>query len=65
MPTKHLSSNDPDQHSLVMHHMILGWPAGYLTLAGSYGPVEWNNALYIHHHQDSKSHVSISCHDGA
>ena len=51
---KHLSSNDPDQHSLVMHHMILGWPAGYLTLAGSYGPVEWNNALYIHHHQDSK-----------
>ena len=51
---KHLSLEDPDQHSLIMHHLILGWPAGYLTLGGSYGPVSWNNALFLRNHQNNE-----------
>lgn len=35
---KHLSSNDPDQRLVITSWY--GWPAGCLTLAGDYGPVE-------------------------
>jgi len=50
---KHLSVEDPDQYSLVMHHLMLGWPAGYLSLGGSYGPVTWHQALSLHDHQNN------------
>lgn len=36
----------PDLHSLVMHQLTLGWPAGYLTLEASYGPVLWSPAWH-------------------
>ena len=37
----------PDLHSLVMHHHLLGWPEGYLTLNASFGPVIWSSTLYV------------------
>ncbi|WP_271271072.1 Gfo/Idh/MocA family oxidoreductase [Aliamphritea hakodatensis] len=51
----YLDPDDPDMHSLVMHQITLGWPAGYLTLNDSYGPVCWSPVLYADNHLDSSS----------
>jgi len=48
----YLDPAQPDLHSLTMHQMTLGWPAGYLTLEASYGPVSWSAALHDAHAQD-------------
>jgi thiazolinyl reductase component of yersiniabactin synthetase len=43
---------DPDQHSLIMHQLVLAWPSGYLTLVSSHGPVIWTPALHLRAHAD-------------
>lgn len=48
----YLDPGDPDLHSLVMHQLTLGWPAGYLTLEASHGPVLWTPALYDPQHRE-------------
>ena len=47
-----LDPDDPDLHSLSMHHMTLGWPSGYLSLNASHGPVVWTSAPYDAGHRD-------------
>lgn len=37
----YIDPQDPDMHSLVMHHMMLGWKEGHLSLISGYGPVIW------------------------
>ena len=50
----YLDPGDPDLHSLVMHQLTLGWPAGYLTLEASHGPVLWTPALYDPQHRERR-----------
>lgn len=45
-----LDPSDPDMHSLVMHQASLMWPAGYLTLEASYGPVLWTGHFHDAQH---------------
>lgn len=46
----YLDPQDPDMNSLAMHHIMLGWDAGYLTMVDSYGPVHWTPVLHADHH---------------
>ncbi|MFC0708267.1 Gfo/Idh/MocA family oxidoreductase [Azorhizophilus paspali] len=46
----YLDPSDPDMHSLVMHQASLLWPAGYLTLEASYGPVLWTGHFHDTQH---------------
>lgn len=48
----YLDPADPDMFSLVMHQASLIWPAGYLTLAASYGPVLWTGVFHDPRHGD-------------
>ncbi|MFC0139201.1 Gfo/Idh/MocA family oxidoreductase [Erwinia mallotivora] len=50
----YLDPADPDMFSLVMHQATLFWPAGYLTLASSHGPVVWTGAFHdpLHHNRE-------------
>ncbi|WP_211090200.1 Gfo/Idh/MocA family oxidoreductase [Pseudothauera nasutitermitis] len=46
----YLDPADPDMFSLVMHQASLAWPAGYLTLEASYGPVLWTGVFHDPQH---------------
>lgn len=46
----YLDPADPDMFSLVMHQASLMWPAGYLTLEASYGPVLWTGVFHDPQH---------------
>lgn len=50
-----LDPQDPDQHSLIMHQMTVGWTSGYLSLATSYGPVLWCPVFHDPAHADPGS----------
>jgi len=49
----YIDPSDPDQHSLVAHQCQIGWPAGTLSLAGSYGPVLWTPTFFDEQHGTS------------
>ncbi len=49
-----LDPSDPDMHSLVMHQASLMWPAGYLTLEASYGPVLWTGHFHDAQHDSQE-----------
>lgn len=49
-----LDPSDPDMHSLVMHQASLMWPAGYLTLEASYGPVLWTGHFHDAQHNSQE-----------
>lgn len=49
-----MDPGEPDQHSQVMHHCDFIWPSGYLSLAATYGPVNWTPALYMPGHHDEQ-----------
>lgn len=49
----YLDPDDPDLHSLAMHQLTLGWPAGYLSLEASHGPVLWTPALHDPQHREA------------
>ncbi|WP_019448445.1 Gfo/Idh/MocA family oxidoreductase [Cupriavidus sp. BIS7] len=51
----YLDPTDPDMHSLVMHRITLGWPAGYLSLDATHGPVTWTPTLALPGHHDTSS----------
>ena len=49
----YLDPDDPDLHSLCMYQLTLGWPAGYLSLEASHGPVLWTPALHDPQHREA------------
>jgi yersiniabactin synthetase, thiazolinyl reductase component len=66
----HIDPSDPDQHSLVTHQCQVGWSAGNLSLAGSYGPVLWAPTFFDGQHNTScesifarVSHQNALCFD--
>jgi thiazolinyl reductase component of yersiniabactin synthetase len=53
----YIDPSDPDQHSLVTHQCQVGWPAGNLSLAGSYGPVLWAPTFFDEQHNTSSESI--------
>lgn len=48
----YLDPSDPDMYNLVMHQASLLWPAGYLSLESSYGPVLWTGHFHDAQHDN-------------
>ncbi|TDR95020.1 Gfo/Idh/MocA family oxidoreductase [Enterovirga rhinocerotis] len=55
----YLDPRDADQHSLAMHHIVLGGPEGSLSLASSFGPVVRSRPLYVPGYADGACSILL------